>query len=67
MTEQSTVDCHPAMKKSTKLLISGVLTMITIVIAGETFDAIGVKFGLEQLGLSGLAGMIGSFKLLSGG
>ncbi len=57
----------PEMKKSTKLLITGILTILTIVIAGEIFDAIGVKFGFEQASLTGIAGIIGSIKLLAGG
>ena len=57
---------EPHMKKSTKLLVTGVLTVVTIVLSGEMFDAMGLHYGLEQLGLSGLVGIIGSFKLLAG-
>lgn len=54
------------MKSSTKLLLTGILTVITIVLAGELFDAIGVIYGPTQAGLSGIAGIVGSFKLFSG-
>ncbi len=54
------------MKASTKLLVSGLLTGLTIVLAGELFDAIGVMYGPAQAGLSGLAGVAGSFRLFAG-
>ncbi len=54
------------MKASTKLLLTGLLTGLTIVIAGELFDALGVMYGPAQAGLSGLAGIAGSVRLFSG-
>lgn len=54
------------MTASTKLLVSGLLTGLTIVLAGELFDAIGVMYGPAQAGLSGLAGVAGSFRLFAG-
>lgn len=54
------------MKASTKLLLTGILTCITVVLAGELFDAIGVLYGPAQAGLSGLAGVAGSMRLFSG-
>lgn len=53
------------MKQSTRMILVGILTILTIVIAGEISDAIGVAFGLEQLGLAGITGIIGSLKLLA--
>ncbi len=63
----TTTEQVPAVKKSTKLLIAGVLTVLTVVLAGAVFDAIGVAFGLEQLGLVAAAGVVGALKLLAGG
>jgi hypothetical protein len=54
------------MKSSTKLLISGFITGMTVILAGELFDAIGVLYGPAQAGLSGLAGLVGSVRLFSG-
>ncbi len=56
----------PKMNASTKLLVSGLLTGLTVVLAGELFDAVGVMYGPAQAGLSGLAGVVGSFRLFSG-
>lgn len=63
----TTTEEVPAVKKSTKLLIAGVITILTVVLAGELFDIIGVAFGLEQLGLVAAAGVVGALKLLAGG
>lgn len=53
------------MKQSTRLILVGILTIFTIVVAGELSDALGVAFGLEQLGLASITGVIGAFKLLA--
>lgn len=57
---------HTKMKSSTRLLLTGVLTGLTVILAGELFDALGVMYGPTQAGLSGLAGVVGSMKLFSG-
>lgn len=62
MSNQASVE---PMKKSTKLILVGILTIITVIITGEISDAMGVVFGLEQLGLASMAGIIGSMKLLA--
>jgi hypothetical protein len=54
------------MKASTKLLISGLLTVLAVILAGTIFDGLGVLFGPEAAGMSGIAGLIASFRLLSG-
>ncbi len=54
------------MKASTKIIIMGVLSILTIVGSGELFDMLGVVFGPTEAGLTAIAGAIGSFKLLSG-
>lgn len=63
----TTTEEVPAVKKSTKLLIAGVVMILTVVLAGELFDAIGVAFGLEQITLTAAAGVVGALKLLAGG
>lgn len=53
------------MKTSTKMILTGLLSLMTIVIVGEMFDAIGVAFGPVQAGFSAFAGIIGSLRLFS--
>jgi hypothetical protein len=54
------------MKASAKLMLTGLVTGLTVILAGELFDAIGVLYGPAQAGLSGLAGVVGSVRLFSG-
>ena len=54
------------MKASAKLMLSGLLTGLTVILAGELFDALGVLYGPAQAGLSGAAGIVGSIRLFSG-
>lgn len=54
-------------KKSTKVALTGLLSVILVCAAGIIFNLFGVNFGPEQAGLTGVAGVIGSLKLLAGG
>jgi hypothetical protein len=57
----------PPLKQSARMLVIGLLIILTIIVTGEISDAIGVTFGLEQLGLASVVGLIGSLKLLATG
>ena len=54
------------MKKTTKMLITASLSILLVVVAGYLFNTFGVTYGPEQAGLTGIAGLIGGFKLLAG-
>lgn len=59
-TESST-----PLKPSVKLLVTGVLTALTVVVAGMVFDGLGVMYGPSQAILSMAVGFVGSLQLLS--
>ena len=54
------------MKNSTKILVSGIFIIAAVLGAGHMFDTIGMAFGPTEMGLSGLAGLVGASQLFSG-
>ena len=53
-------------KKSTKVALTGLLSVVLVCAAGALFNLFGINFGPEQAGLTGVAGVIGSLKLFAG-
>lgn len=55
-----------SIKRSTKIALTGILTITLVILSGFLFNMFGVTYGAEQAGLTSLVGIIASLKLLAG-